>query len=107
MAIPAFLVAAGKGIVAGGKMIITFLSSKGAILASAATIGATALSGNVFEGKKKKVTIGKSESITAGKYSFRVPQVRVENLSAPKDVSSRNNRARDANYSRKRSNRYS
>lgn len=107
MAIPAFLVAAGKGIVAGATAIKGFLVGKGAILASAATIGATALSGTVFEGKKKKITLGRSESMTAGKYSFRVPQVRVENLRSPKDVSPRSNRARDANYSRKRSNRYS
>ena len=81
MAIPAFLVAAGKGIVVGGKWIAAFCVKHSAGLATAATIGATALSGSVFEGKKKKVTFGKSESMTAGKYSFRVPQVKVENIS--------------------------
>lgn len=80
MAIPAFLVAAGKGIVVGAKAIKGFLATKGAWVATAATIGATALSGNVFEGKKKKITLGRSESMTAGKYSFRVPQIKVENI---------------------------
>lgn len=81
MAIPAFLVAAGKGIVVGAKAVWGFLATKGAWVATAATVGATALSGNVFEGKNKKVTFSKSESMVAGKYAFRVPQVKVENIS--------------------------
>jgi len=102
MAIPAFLVAAGKGILAGGKWVAGFVSNHAVGLTTAATIGATALSGNVFEGKHKRVTFGKSDSMVAGKHSFQVPQIHVEDVRYTKNASSQV-KSKNAKYSRKKS----
>ena len=105
MAIPAFLVAAGKGIVAGGKWIVGFCTRHSAGLALASTLSATALTGNVIEGKKKRITFGKSDSMVAGKHSFQVPQIHVEDVRYTKNSSSHRSPSNkgNSNHSQKRS----
>ena len=102
MAIPAFLVAAGKGIVVGAKTVAVWIANHGAVLATAATGASIALTGNTFEGKKKRVTFGKSDSIVAGKHSFQVPQIHVEDVRYTKNASSQV-KSKNTKYSRKKS----
>ena len=102
MAIPAFLVAAGKGIVVGAKWIVGFCTRHSAGLALASTLSATALTGNVIEGKKKRITFGKSDSMVAGKHSFQVPQIHVEDVRFTKNASSQF-KTKNTKYSRKKS----